>query len=129
MTLEALHSASDVSTLADRRLDAAEDHHEKLFRVYLEIETAMGAVDRDEDAAVEGMIEAQTAAINTAAALPARSMRDLLFKLALWRWDSPDLEMPIGEMNRADAIAYSAFRDLAAILGESDVLKEFDKRN
>ena len=56
-------------------------------------------------------------------------MNDLLYKLALWRWDSADLDVAVEDMTRANAIAYSAFRDLAKMLGDNAVLKDFDRNN
>ncbi len=110
--------------------DLSDDPHERLFEIFQEIEAAIAerpTGDDDADANASGLIEAQSVVIRTAAALPARCTRDLLFKLALWRWDAPDLEQPVEDMNRADAIAYSAFIDLSKMLGAQEVLKEFDK--
>ncbi|WP_411816615.1 hypothetical protein [Hyphococcus sp. DH-69] len=109
------------------------DHHRQLFEVFRKIENAL-AVNPDPDAPetaarIDGLIEAQTVVIRTAATLPARSTEDLLYKLAIWRWDSPDLDKPVNEMNRADAIAYTAFRDLANILSDDSALKETDHSN
>ena len=67
--------------------------------------------------------------MRTAATLPARCTRDLLYKLALWRWDAADLDQPVEDMNRADAVLYSVFMDLVKMLGARDVLKDFDKTN
>lgn len=111
--------------------DLNDDHHEKLFDVFRQIDAAIAecGAGPDDEARAESLIEAQTVIIRTAAALPARCMRDLLYKLAIWRWDAPELDQPTEEMGRADAIAYSAFLDLSKMLGERDVLKDFDKTN
>jgi len=113
-------------------LAAQDDHHEKLFEVFRQIDSAIAECESGneaEDGRAASLIEAQTVIIRTAAALPARCMRDLLYKLAIWRWDAPELDQPVEEMGRADAIAYSAFLDLSKMLGERDVLKDFDKTN
>ncbi len=114
-----------------RRGSERDDHHERLFEVFLKIDAELarcGAGAEAEDRSAS-LLDAQTVLMRTAASLPARSMRDLVFKLALWRWDAPELDRPIEEMTRADAVAYSTFRDLARILGDSSVLKEIDKAN
>ncbi len=112
-------------------LSTEEDHHEKLFDVFRQIDAAIAdsGSGADDEGKAASLIEAQTVIIRTAAALPARCMRDLLYKLAIWRWDAPELDQPTEDMGRADAIAYSAFLDLSKMLGERDVLKDFDKTN
>lgn len=124
----------EISSLKDMAQDAVfstEDHHAKLFDVFRRIEASLGdlsaGAEPEDDSRAAGLIEAQSVVIRLAAALPARTVKDLLYKLALWRWDSAELDRPIETMNRADAIAYSAFLDLAEMLGEGSVLKDFDK--
>lgn len=120
----------DIQQRIQPHLDLSDDHHERLFEVFRELDAAIAECevgDEESDAKATGLIEAQTVVIRTAAALPARCTRDLLYKLAIWRWDAPDLELPVEDMNRADAIAYSAFLDLSKMLGATDVLKDFDK--
>ncbi|MEX6632564.1 hypothetical protein [Hyphococcus lacteus] len=109
------------------------DHHQQLFAVFKKIENAL-AQNTNSDAPeetkrIEGLIEAQTVVIRTAATLPARTAKDLMYKLALWRWDAPDLDKPVQDMHRADAIAYSAFRDLADMLSDNSTLKDIDHSN
>ncbi len=108
------------------------DHHERLFDVFRKIATARdegnsGGKAGGEDGMTASLVEAGTVVSRTAAALPARCMRDLLYKLAIWRWDTPNLEQPVEDVKHADAIAYSAFLDLSKMLGARDVLKDFDK--
>ena len=119
----------DAQTVANASPDAREDHLEKLFNVFRQIDEVLGDCAGPDDLGDEkaaGLIDAQTVVIRTAAALPARTYHDLLYKLALWRWDAPELDQPVDQMNRSDAIAYSAFRDLAEMLGVENVLKDFD---
>lgn len=121
---------SEIKEEAQPHLAASEGHHERLFEVFRQIDEAIGADNKDGSASDEktaGLIEAQTVVLRTTASLPARCMRDLLYKLAMWRWDAADLDQPMEEMNRSDAVVYSAFLDLVAMLGERDVLKEFDR--
>lgn len=112
---------------------ARTDHHQQLFAVFQKIENAL-TQEKNADAPeaatrIERLIEAQTVVIRTAATLPARTTKDLMYKLALWRWDAPDLDKPVEDMHRADAIAYSAFRDLAVMLSDNSTLKDIDHSN
>ncbi len=111
------------------RPDATETHLGKLFELFRRIESVLAdcAPDEEGDAKAAGLIEAQSVVMRTAAAVPARSMQDLLYKLAFWRWDAPDLDKPTEDMSRSDAIVYSAFRDLVKTLDDKSVLKDFDK--
>ena len=125
--------ASLKNDMPDRAADAApgpegDDHLKKLFDLFRQIGDVLADCE-DGDARAAGLMEAQTVVVRTAAAVPARTMRDVLYKLALWRWDAPDLDKPTDEMCRGEAVAYSAFRDLVKALGENDLLKDFDKAN
>lgn len=113
------------------RPETQDDHHERLFELFrkLDRELAGCGSGSDADERSASLIEAQSVLMRTAASLPARSMRDLVFKLALWRWDAPELDRPVEQMTRADAVAYSTFRDLARLLCDDVVLKDFDKAN
>lgn len=108
-----------------------DDHHEQLFQIFKRItaELAECAANDDKSERPLRLEEAQTTIMRTAATLPARSIRDLVFKLGLWRLDSPELDRPTNEMTRANAVAYSTFRDLARLLNDTSVLTEFDKAN
>lgn len=126
----------EIETLHEQALptlESGDDYHKRLFEAFARIEAALIQNNGDDDAEnadkASNLIEAQTVVIRTAAALPARSMNDLLYKLALWRWDSAGLDVAVEEMTRANAIAYSAFRDLAKMLGDNAVLKDFDRNN
>jgi len=65
---------------------------------------------------------------DTAKRLPAANVRELLFKLAFWRWTRPDLGPAFDELNDGDAIVYSVFRDLAALADEDSAMTEFDRK-
>lgn len=121
----------DIQEQSGAQADLREDHHEKLFDVFREIDAAIGRCreDANADEKAASLIEAQGVVMRTAATLPARCTRDLLYKLALWRWDAADLDQPVEDMNRADAVLYSVFMDLVKMLGARDVLKDFDKTN
>ncbi|MFC2951026.1 hypothetical protein ACFOOP_03755 [Marinicaulis aureus] len=126
----------EITEIQEKALPQAnlrEDHHEKLFEVFRQIDSEIGRCtpenETENETRLTGLIEAQTIVLRTAASLPARCLRDLLYKLAMWRWDTADLEQPMEDLNRADAMAYSAFLDIVKMLGEHDVLKGFDKAN
>jgi len=51
------------------------------------------------------------------ASVESKSMEDLAYKLALWRWDAPDIDATGACMSRGDLVAYSAFRDLVKLTG------------
>ncbi|MCK5748805.1 MAG: hypothetical protein KAH44_21500 [Oricola sp.] len=121
---------SQIRSEADLNPDHPEDHLKKLFDLFRQIEASLSNCTGDDAASEEkrsGLIDAQTVVMRTASVLPARSMSDLLYKLALWRWDAADLDQPLETMSRKNAIAYSAFRDLAKMLGDDTILTDFDK--
>ena len=60
------------------------------------------------------------------ACLPSRSLEDLAYKLALWRWTNPALVGEEPTLSKADAIAYSAFRDLVRLVGNYNLCKDED---
>jgi len=61
-----------------------------------------------------------------AASIRADNDRELLFKLALWRWSAPNLPDPLAAMTRRDALMCSLFRDLAERIGEKSVAMPMD---
>lgn len=99
-------------------------HIEQLFRFYRNYEEAR-ETSRDDDPVGH---DAQSVLMAQAASYHAHSVREVLYKLALWRWDSPDVEDP-QSLARYDAVAYSAFRDLARLLGDKSVLKAEEKED
>lgn len=107
--------------------------HRELFELFLEIEKWLGDVRNDApdshteaETEADHMIEAQSRIMFAAAARKARTPRELLFKLALWRWDKTDVDSAIHDGRRADAIAYAVFRDLAEMTEEDSVLTTSD---
>ncbi|MEM8799149.1 MAG: hypothetical protein AAGF15_03620 [Pseudomonadota bacterium] len=99
-----------------------ENDHRTLFEMYRDIAFEL----ETEDGNAEGLESAQTALMQTSASRRAHTIHELLFKLALWRWDAPDLDIPMDQMTRYDAVAYSVFRDLAAMLCDTSVLTARD---
>lgn len=108
--------------------------HKELFELFVEIEKWLGDISSDRassaaEAEADCMIEAQSKIMRAAAVKQANTPRDILFKLALWRWDKADVDMALGDGRRADAVAYSAFLDLADMTDQQSVLIEAQDRN
>ena len=106
--------------------------HEHLFRLYVQIEqafAAMGSECADEqslDEEADILLQTQTVIIDLATKLKAKTVRDAVYKLALWRWDSSSLEES-EDRKRAEEAGLSAFLDLVDIVGEHDALTAEDK--
>ncbi|MEM9170268.1 MAG: hypothetical protein AAGC56_11515 [Pseudomonadota bacterium] len=108
------------------RTDAgASDHDqiEKLFRIFIGMQQKL----RPDDEEADTVLTVQSVLLRTAATLSARTHREVLFKLALWRWDAIDANADIDAMTRDQAVAFSAFEDLAALLNEPSVRTLSDK--
>lgn len=78
--------------------------------------------------ACDHALAAQTVLMRTAAVIPGANYRELLFKLALWRWDAPELATSVDQMERHEALVYSVFRDLVELTGETMVMTELDRK-
>ena len=96
----------------------------KLFDLYGEVHDDLGECEQPSPKARE-LIRAQSVILHIASVLPAASLTDALYKLALWRWDC--LDHPNLEQQRKNAVMHSAFRDIVSLAGEDDGLKGFDK--
>lgn len=79
-----------------------------------------------DDALADKITDAQAALMAFVAQQPAKTTEDVLYKLALWRWDSSDIAGEITALPPADQVLYSAFRDLVQMTGLRDVLTEED---
>lgn len=95
----------------------------ELFQSWRRLENSISEAGQDAD----GLIDAQSLLMHTAALMQSKTPRDVLFKLAFWRCDAPDLDVPLGEMQRGDAVVYSAYRDLVHLTGATEVLTKLDK--
>lgn len=120
------------SGIIDRALldfDAAPEasSFRQLFGVWKGLHDKLSAAARAGDTTTaDALLDAQTHLMSLAAHLPAKSLEDVLFKLAFWRWDANDLDSDFASLQRGDQIVYSVFRDLAALTGEREVLTEGD---
>ncbi len=125
--MDAVSLNENFQELTDLAVDAPEGEHsahESLFAIYRDIESRLTADDDDAD----NLIATQSVVVRSAAMLPARTVRDVLFKLALWRWDAPNIDTPIDEMMPYEAAAFSALNDLVDLTAEAGVLKSGDTR-
>lgn len=94
----------------------------RLFGVWRDLHERLKSATADADK----LLDAQTSLMSMAAHLPANSPEDVLYKLAFWRWDSSDLEADFSSLQRGDQIVYSAFRDLATLTDDRNVLMDVD---
>ncbi|MEM1397609.1 MAG: hypothetical protein AAGH38_09215 [Pseudomonadota bacterium] len=118
--IEDIKAATEPVATADIEAEPAIDAHESLFDVYVAIETEARSTGTPPDDGVFELI------VRAAADLPARTMKGTLFKLAIWRWDAPGSNLSVSAFSRYEAVAYSAFKDLAAMLEEEKVLRSAD---
>lgn len=130
LRLEVENLQSELRQLTER----SEDRLDALLGVYFATDRNLEEYNRtsggaEDDMRADWVIEMQSLIMQKAAAIEADSLNGVLYKLALWRWDAPDLDVSNAELYRYDALAYSAFRDLAAILRNEKVLKPCDRTN
>ena len=94
-----------------------------LVKLWFELERRLAAHKDgvEEPCAADSIIETQSVIIDLCALAPAASVREALWKLAVWRCDTPDLP-PGPSTPRNDVIAYSAFRDLVRLTNNEDLL-------
>lgn len=105
-----------------RQLDR-ESSIESLGKLWFELERRLAAsTDEDEaQCSADSIIDTQSVIIGLCALAPAASIREALWKLAVWRCDTPDLP-PGPSTPRNDVIAYCAFRDLVRLTSNEDLL-------
>ncbi|MBI1391680.1 MAG: hypothetical protein GC152_02955 [Alphaproteobacteria bacterium] len=113
---------ADIRRAARAPGELATDPHEQLFAVYRDIDALL----RDGEQSTQTLVQAMNETMRAAAEIPATTPREVLFKMALWRWDAPGIDYRLADLSRHDAVAYSAFRDLAGLLDEEAVMKDSD---
>lgn len=116
-----------VLNYVDGTTDLSRWEHRRLFELFVKIEEHLLAskrelADLNTATPADTMIELQSTIMRAATERTANTVSDVLFKLALWRWDSVELDKTWGDMRRADHVAFSAFNDLATIAGDSSVV-------
>lgn len=100
--------------------EGLEEHHQKLLELFIRIDKELdenwsNAQGPGAEAKIDSLIQAQSVIMQTAACLQAQTLRDLYYKMALWRRDTTGLDRPLSEMPRTTALAYSVYKDLAAL--------------
>ena len=112
--------------------------HKALFSLWMDLENNLQTIVENQSDTTESMsdieskldefIDAEDQIANAACQSRAETYEGLLYKLALWRSDTPDFEtMPINA-DRKDRIVYSVFRDLIKITGIDHVKSETDSK-
>lgn len=89
-----------------------------LYRVWRVLEQKGLAEDADEDR----YIDLQDIVISLMEVIPCQSLEDVLYKLAIWRWETLDKDPDAA--GRGERLAYSALRDIAAMTGKLSVLEK-----
>lgn len=107
---------------------------EELFGLFLDAEEILKDYNQssggaEDDKRADWVIEIESEIMAKAAKIPSDTVKGALYKLAMWRWDAADIDVPEGDMLRSNAVAYSAFRDLARLLKEERVLSPRDRRS
>lgn len=101
-----------------------------LFNIYVGLERAAircGLSDRVDEYSdlLDILVEKQSDAMAMASLVTATSPTGVLYKLAMWRWDSAELD---DTMKRYEAVAYSAFLDLSKMLDVESVLRPDERK-
>ncbi|GGY53575.1 hypothetical protein [Parvularcula lutaonensis] len=111
-----------IDAIIARCLNAPEScqAHKELFSLYTELHKRLSAAGEGISALQEraSLVAAQSEILDASASLPARTVVDVTYKLALWRLDyhrSRDEVWP-----RGDIVAAAVLEDLIAITGETD---------
>ncbi len=131
MSISAIRSKTqEIERLAQSETGSVHDCLKLLLELFSEAEQVLDQIDANDERAFrlrDEVIETQAQILNKAAALKAPLIRDALYKLALWRWwSASEIDAKPDAMCPADAVVYSAFLDLAEILGERGVLTDQD---
>ena len=112
--------------------------HKLLFLLWVDLENNLktisdsqsefGNFSSDVDNKLDEIIDAEDQIANAACQSRAETYEGLLYKLALWRSDTPDFETMPTYADRKDRIVYSVFRDLIKITGIDHVKSETDSK-
>ena len=107
-----------------------------LFTLWMDLENSLETVEEgprassgstfDIERKLDEIIDAQDHVAKTACQSRAKTYEELLYKLAMWRLDTPDFESTPIQADRKDLIVYSVFRDLIKITGLDHVKTKTD---
>ncbi len=120
-------SSEVIRNLTAPRGENAGEQLREYFETYRKLDTALGEITPHDEQAADSILHAQALILAAAADTPASDFSGVMYKLALWRWENPDLDPDLSDISQTDSIAYSAFRDIADLLDEDEVLKSVDR--
>ena len=105
--------------------------HREIFLAYIQIDAAhleaTGLEGQDLEDHFEDLADLRDKLVDLSARLPAKSAEDVLFKMAVWRRHSEDVDPLDPDIRPVDKLSYSFFRDLAVLCDCETVLTERDK--
>ena len=113
-------------------------YQETFFTLWINLEKSLQTITEndteslidtsDNDSKLDAIVDAQDEIANAVCQSRAETYEDLLYKVAMWRSDTPDFEtMPI-DADRKDRIIYSVFRDLIQITGMDKLKTNIDDK-
>lgn len=127
-TLNSIHSTDAEGPSFQKALFKLWMDLENNLQIVTDREPAPSIENLDTDKELDEIIDAQDQIANAVCHSRAETFEDLLYKVAMWRSDTPDFEtMPINA-DRKDRIIYSVFRDLIEITGITNVTTNVDDR-
>lgn len=117
---------SKLNNDAEWQADLPAFTHGAFFDLFIQFEKEISdiASAHGSEENLDALSDRQNEVMLLAARKKAKDLPGVLTKLALWRWGFDDSEWP--ELNPADAVIYSAFRDLAEMLGDTAYFKKAD---
>jgi len=135
-----MHSAIEYTDNTINKLHATgvkgQSIQRALFTLWMDLENSLETVTQglpappihtsDSERDLDEIIDAQDQVAKTACQSRATTYEELLYKLAMWRLDTPDFESTPIQADRKDRIVYSVFRDLIKITGLDHVQTNTD---
>ena len=129
------YANTTISTIEATRVEDP-SFHKALFTLWVDLENSLETVNASQTASdiqtadieqnLDEIIDAQDHVAKTAYQSRAKTYEELLYKLAMWRSDTPDFETTPIHADRKDLIIYSVFRDLIKITGIEHVKTKVD---
>jgi len=110
----------------------ASDSFRILFDLYAQAEATqhlnLDIQAEDIEGQFDTLGQTQDILIELSASLTAKTMDDILFKMAMWRRHAAQIDPFDSDMTSDERLGYSVFRDLAQICQYDEVLTEQDKQ-
>ncbi len=128
------HASDTLQTIQSPEI-SEQSFQKALFSLWMGLENSLTTVTKTSPSEIplsiedklDKIIDAQDQVADAACQSRAKTFEDLLYKLAIWRADTPDFETLPAYGDRKDRIIYSVFRDLVTITGIEHVKTEVDK--